>query len=701
MEAVTVAGRDRVWRVREAIASWGLGSWLLGLLVLMGLFAAFNNGATAIPQESRLQVGIAATGLICGIGISAGALRIGGSPKAWLGVALLGAFALWSALSVIWSAAPDETWIATNRAIAYAVVTAVALIAASNTRSAARGVAFGVGAAALVVALYALASKILPGLHVASFDLNPGDEFSRVRKPIGYWNAVGILCVMAAPMCIWLASFPDAPRNIRIASLLTLTVLVLTTATTYSRGALLAYAAVLVVMVGVGPQRLRRLAIGVGAIAAALPSMAIAFSLHDLATGGVPLGLREDGGAILGLVLLLSLGALGVAARELLRLEARTRWTGNESRFVWRALAVATLVTLIAGVGALAVSSRGLTGEISHQVESFKEPKAGPGNDPSRLISANGSNRWIWWQEALGAFKDKPLAGWGAGSFPVSRNFYRRYATSVRSTHSVPLQFLSETGLIGAALGLGGLGLLGAAAIRRVRAASGIERSARLALLAAATAWAVHSLVDWDWEIPAVTIPALVALAVSAAPTPAAGAASLGRRIPKGGSGDRGRASWASTGIAVASAVAAVLFVASAAFPSLSETKRVDALSAAGAGSVRDGASDAELSQKLDPLSIEPLFAQAGIAQSQGDQRRAGELLVKATDLQPDNFETWQRLAQFELTVNDNNAAARAIRRQAESNPLAFETRPNLGDLLYPLRVPPENSPTAFGTPPP
>ena len=698
MEAVTVAGRDRVWRAREAVASWGLGTWLLGLLVLSGLFAAFNNGATAIPEESRLQVGIAATGLVCGIGLSAGALRAGGSPWAWLGVALLAAFALWSALSAAWSAAPDETWIATNRAVSYAVVAAVALIAASNTRSAPRGVALGVGAAALLVALYALGSKVVPGLHLASFDLNPGDEFSRVRKPIGYWNAVGILCVMAAPVCIWLASYPDARPKLRVGAVLALTILVLTTATTYSRGALLAYLAVVAVMVGAGPQRLRRLAIGVGAVVAALPSIVVAFSLYDLSAGGLTLDRREDGGAILGLVLVLSLAALAFATRELLRLEGRVNWTPRASRFVWRGMAVSVLAVAIIGVGALSVSGRGLTGQISHQVDSFKKPKAGPGNDPSRLISTNGSNRWIWWQEALGAFSDKPLAGWGAGSFPVARNFYRVYATSVRSTHSVPLQFLSETGLIGAALGLGGLGLLGAAAVGRVRGSTGIERSARLALLAAATGWAVHSLVDWDWEIPAVTIPALIAIAVAAAPAPTREIAPLAaRRRAKG----RRPVSWGSTSIAVASAVAAVLFVASAAFPSLSETKRVDSLSAAGAGSLRDGASDADLAQKLDPLSVEPLFAAAGIAQSQGHDRQAGELLVKATDLQPDNFETWQRLAQFELTVDDYDAAARAIRRQAEADPLAFQARPNLADLLYPLRVPPEESPTAFGTPPP
>src|ERR671937_486874 len=169
MEAVTIAGRARLARTWDAVAAGGLGSWLLGLLVFAGFFAAFNNGATSIPQESRLQVGIAATGLVCGVGFAAGAL-----------------------------------------------------VAASNTRDAPRGVAFGIAAVSLLVALYALGGKVIPGLHFASFDLNPGDEFSRVREPIGYWNAVGIVCVMATPAFIWLAAFPDAAARVRIGSLLAL-----------------------------------------------------------------------------------------------------------------------------------------------------------------------------------------------------------------------------------------------------------------------------------------------------------------------------------------------------------------------------------------------------------------------------------------------------------------------------------------------
>ena len=72
MEAATAAGRAGLARAREQISGWGLGAWLLGILLFAGVFAAFNNGATAIPQETRLQVGLAATGLACGLGVAAG-----------------------------------------------------------------------------------------------------------------------------------------------------------------------------------------------------------------------------------------------------------------------------------------------------------------------------------------------------------------------------------------------------------------------------------------------------------------------------------------------------------------------------------------------------------------------------------------------------------------------------------------------------
>ena len=90
-------------------------------------------------------------------------------------------------------------------------------------------------------------------------------------------------------------------------------------------------------------------------------------------------------------------------------------------------------------------------------------------NDPGRLLSADSENRWVWWKEAASAFGDRPIAGWGAGSFGVLHLLYRHDSLSVQQPHSVPLQFLAETGLIGAALGLGAFVLLLAAAARSVR----------------------------------------------------------------------------------------------------------------------------------------------------------------------------------------------------------------------------------------
>jgi len=687
MEAWTLAGRDRFERAVATASAPGLGPWLLALLVLAGGYAAFANGAIAIPSETRLQLGIAAIGLSCGLGLAAGVLRGGRAPLLWAGVALLAAFGLWSAISAAWSAAPNESWVAANRAIAYAAVAAVAAVAASSSRDAPQTVAVGFAAVSLLVALYALGGKIAPELHVGAFGLDPGGEFSRVRDPIGYWNAVGLLCVMATPVCIWLAAAREPTTAVRVGALLALVVFLLTLATTYSRGALVAYGVVLAVMVGAGPRRLQRLAVGVGAIAGALPSLIVAFGLHDLATGGLPVDARADDGAILGAVLVLSLASLALVGRELVALEDRVRWSGRRSQLVWRGLAATAAALLLAGVVALAGSSRGITGEISHQVQDFKRPKGGLTNTPDRLISSNGSNRWVWWEEALGAFSDKPAAGWGAGSFPVVRFLYRRYEAPVRSVHSVPLQFLSETGLIGAALGLGGLAVLGAAAVRALRRSRGLERSARLALLAAAAAWAAHSLVDWDWEIPAVTIPALVAVSVAAAPSPGPRAIAERRRAP--------------ALLAIAGVFAALLFAASAGLPSLAETRRVQALQAAAGGDPDQARTDARLAHKLDPLAVEPLFTASSLAGSDGDQREQLSLLQQAADTQPDNFRTWQRLAYVQAQLGNYSAGAESVRRLAAVNPLLFSQRPGAADLLFPLEAPPSRSPTAFGTPPP
>ncbi len=111
-----------------------------------------------------------------------------------------------------------------------------------------------------------------------------------------------------------------------------------------------------------------------------------------------------------------------------------------------------------------------MTGTIEHQWDDFTSVKQDDQSDPGRVLRSNSGNRWVWWREAAGAFSDEPLKGWGAGSFPLVHRRYRENDLPVRQAHSVPLQFLAETGFVGALLALGGLGLLGMGRRRPLRA---------------------------------------------------------------------------------------------------------------------------------------------------------------------------------------------------------------------------------------
>jgi hypothetical protein len=672
-----------------ATTSFPAGPILLAFLLIAAGFAALAGGAIEPPEESRLEVGVSLLGLLASAALWAGGLRVGRAPLAWGGVALLIGFACWNALSVSWSLAPDESWLSANAAAAYAAVAALAIVTAASTADAARRAAIGLGILGVVVALYALGGKVAPGFHLGPLDLDPGGRFARLREPLDYWNALALICVMAASPCIWRAASRRAAPTERVVAVLGLALLVLTAALSYSRGALIAYAAVLAIMVGAGPRRLSRLFAGLGAPLAMGPTMLLAFGRHDLSSSEVSLSERADDGALLGIVIVISLALLALISRTLIRREPRIHWGPRQARRTWLALAAIAACLLLAGIGALALSERGLTGEVSHRISQFQRPESRLPNTPDRLISANGNNRYVWWQEALGAFWDNPVRGTGAGSFPVVHYLYRRYEAPVGSSHSLPLAFLSETGLVGAALGIGGLALLAGSAGSRVRRSAGAERSARLTLLAAFAAWLVNSLYDWHWEIPGVTVPALIAVGVAAAPSHHAAGRRLGAR----------RTTLAAAGAIVIAGSLAV----SALLPALSEDARLQALEKASAGEpLRKAAADAERATELNPFSADARFTAASIAAGRGRHLESLGELTEAARSQPDNWEAWKRLFFAYTFLGYRQRAADSYFEWARTDPLAVsEQLPMTAGQIFSLRYPPSASATAFGTPPP
>jgi len=76
----------------------------------------------------------------------------------------------------------------------------------------------------------------------------------------------------------------------------------------------------------------------------------------------------------------------------------------------------------------------------------------------------------------------------------------------VRDVHSLELEQLAELGLPGLlafALLLAGGGLAARDALRR-------DPAAAAGVTAATLAWLLHASIDWDWQLPAVSLPALI-----------------------------------------------------------------------------------------------------------------------------------------------------------------------------------------------
>jgi O-antigen ligase len=89
----------------------------------------------------------------------------------------------------------------------------------------------------------------------------------------------------------------------------------------------------------------------------------------------------------------------------------------------------------------------------------------------------------------------------------------RRTDETARDVHSLYLEVLSELGIVGGLLLLAFVAatIVGVVATRRRPGALGPAAAA--AVGAAWATWLVHAGIDWDWQMPALTLLALMAVA--------------------------------------------------------------------------------------------------------------------------------------------------------------------------------------------
>jgi len=415
------------------------------------------------------------------------------SRAGWAAVGGLCLIAAWTAVSFAWAPLPSPATDNLVRLLLYAGALIAALGVLREARVA-RALEPALAAGALVVIGYGLAGRLLPGIvHMVASSRADG----RLEQPITYWNAEGALAAMGMVLCVRLAGDSSRPLWVRALGSSASVPLALGAYLSYSRGAIAAALIGLVVLVAAAPSR-AQLRAAVTTFVASVITAACSAPLSGVASLRGTQDERIADGAIMLAILVAVMAAAGL-------LEV---WMGRgerSGRLPSTSLAVARRLPAVA-IAALALAFTGLvaSGLAERSADAHPSEVRGPG----RLTSVD-SRRYDYWRVGVDAFADDPLKGVGSGGFRTVWLRERPVAGFALEVHSLPLEMAVELGLAGLlafALFVGGIG---AAARRALRE----QQLAAAGPVAAAVVFLLHSTIDWDWQIPAVTLPAILLFA--------------------------------------------------------------------------------------------------------------------------------------------------------------------------------------------
>jgi O-antigen ligase/polysaccharide polymerase Wzy-like membrane protein len=577
-----------------------------GAGVLSACALLFSGGAADAPLvwigAFALVLAAAAAALVFA-GVLA-APRLGAAGAVFVG-ALLG-LAVWAGMSTAWSASPDRSWMYTNRTLVYGAFAVVGALVASRLAAA----TLGASAAMLLGALlgWALLAKCVPSLY-ADYG-----RVARLRAPVQYWNELALLAAVAVPVGLWLAASRARRAGVRAAGVLLVFAAFLTVLLTYSRFGIALACLAAAAWVLLDPDRvesLAALALGGGAGAAVF---AVALALPGISKDGRSHAVRAHDGWIFAVVTVAASLLVVSATVALARSEERRPLQPGVRRRIERVAAVAALVLALAGLAVSIAFAGRIWSEFTNPVSSQIT------NGPGHLATASSSNRWRWWQEAWDAFTRHPGGGTGAATFQLTDELLRSSSVVVADEpHNTPLQFLSETGIVGLLLYVAAFAALGVAVLRARSRAAGVERAAVTALGIGLAAFVAHMIVDKDWNYVATCGPLLLVAGALAA------------------RGSRSPASVRRPLLAAGVVVLALGAVYSLAAPWLAQRELASATTVAGV----------KRAHSYDPLSIAALSEWASFEDVAGHTARAEQLYRKEVSTEPQNSETWYDLGAF------------------------------------------------------
>jgi O-antigen ligase len=597
-----------------------------GLLVL-GVAGALLAVALFFGQGSRderlfwIGIGASLAALVLLFATLLGFLpRPAPTKRGWWALGLFTAFVLWGGLTIAWSIAPDRSWAYLNRGIAYLALVVLGLFIAALVRRPATWTAGLLAALCLGVLGWALLGKVFPGLFP------DGARVARLRNPIGYWNALALVAALAMPLGLWLAAGRQHARLLRAAGVVLLYVAGIALVLTYSRAGILVAAAGVCLWLLLSRDRFESLAMVVAAGVPAVVVVAWASTQPGLVDHLQTSSTRERAGAWFALALVLGVAAaLGLShyaaqAGERLSADARRRWALRMG---------GALAAVAVGVVVVATVSIGGPGEWLDEFRGKGDVVQGSG----RLGELSSNNRWTWWGESWDLFRDAPAGGHGAHTFEIARRPIRVGSVVTEEPHNVALQALAETGLPGLVLGLAAAAFALLACREALRRLEGDERAAGAALAVLLPVYLFHALADIDWDFVAASAPVLAAVGVLLG---AGRPAVVQRTRPV---------------LAVLACVAGLGVLYSVTAPWLAQRRVEVAYEAIAENDVAGAVSAARQARDLNPLSVEPLWAWALADARRSDPSRTLRRYTDATELQPENSDTWFALGAYELGI--------------------------------------------------
>ena len=541
----------------------------------------------------------------------------------------LATFALWQLASIFWSDGVDAPVLEAERTLMY--VTAIAalllVVRTTNVDSVMAGLGLGTVLAALlgVVAHLALSA--------------PSVTAGRLAQPIGYANADGLLAgfglifaLAAASRGRVLVRAGGAAASVPLATGLYLSL---------SRGAILATALGIVCMLAVDRRRIETLAIALVLAVPVTAALVIASHSPVMAGGSSPENPSAAGRRLLVELVLLALCAAAgtVAATRVGQWFVPSR---RGRRRLETGVGLAGAVALV-----LAIAAVGGPVQVAHDaVDSFAAGPSGRGDGSSaRLASGSGSFRAQYWQVAWRAAEQEPVHGTGAGSFERWWLSERSIDENVRDAHNLYLEVLAEVGLVG-------LVILCTTLVVPLTAVAGARaRPFMPAATGMYVAYLAHASLDWDWEIPSLTMVALacgVGLIVAVRSGPGH-PFSFRRRV------------------VVLGLLVPLLALAVAIHGGQGRLEKARRSLERG-NSVR-AAGEAAAAERWLPWAAEPWQVRGEALLAEGDLRGAAAALQHASRMNPSNWEVWYDLA----LVEQGAARAEALERAKALNPRSTE----------------------------